>query len=1160
MKLFKFNHRQFLEIASILLFLLSIQIKSSAQKSLKPIAASIEQAIHKHSSFQSVNLFSKIEFNQSIISSGSPSIENLVKLEVNESVLSGLMRSKPEFIQCTLPVPGSEFIQVLLERQEVFGADSRIITQDDPIGHPLTGGVYYRGILQDDSESFAAISFVNDEIIGVFSNQELGNLVLGKTQSNGSGTRSLDKSHYIYQESALPQRNPFQCGMDDLHLPLISKNLDIAAAESTFPSKCKAVKIFLECSNRLYTDRGSSQAAVTAYMTGLFNVVKALYANENVVIEISDIMVWTTADPYLKTTLAEIIYDYANRRKNNFNGTLAQLVTTYPIQQQGGIAFVDGMCKIWDGQYAPLSFAFINNTYSSLPTYSWSVEVMAHEMGHNFGSWHTHTCVWGPNKNSQIDNCQPPDNGGTCNNGVAPVGGGTIMSYCHLTSYGINFSKGFGQEPGDILRNSFANKSCIPSSFTPIATHNIKGPYFEGDSFRLNAKPYNKNYKYEWLHYDYVFNQNNDTAITAKNSGIYRLAISSSNCTEYSTPDTVIFNDFVVNLGCPVIAGERDSVFSEISLQVDNANYSIDSLDFPKGLYGQIPTNALDPLVEIQMTITPKGASFTRSVTSKYESPANIGIYNDNFTPNDQVAFSQKTPTTFRRILGNFDPAGIWKFQSIDIRTDAGIDAIVNFKIVLSWRMRDSVSICDLPLCSNKNKQLDAGIPNAKYQWTSGEVSKSISTSKEGSIGVSVQKNGRTSSHQVNLVQIPTSFKQTQSICEGNSLMVGQHRYTAAGEYVDSFQTISGCDSILHTTLEVRPIARSSESKFVCYATTDHGITLYKDTSITLSFTGFNLCDSLHTINYQVNKNIDAVFDYEKKCNDQGTDLQVRASGGSGTYTYTWFNQDSNQILRNLKSGNYTLTITDDKNCQKTFQFDLVNYDSISVREEVTDVLCFGDKNGSIKLEVLTGTPPFGYNWNNGKQTKKIEELSVGKYNVLIFDANGCKFTKDFDIHAPDLLVVSADVQASNGTNGSVQLNIFGGKSPFSILWNTGDTSVHLRGLTPGTYTVTVTDQNGCTNVQSYEVQNKLSTVNYSKLDLVQMFPNPCSGIVYLQSSNQTIRELNVMDALGKCMMQKKGMNVRDSFLDLGDYPAGYYVIRVVLQNGRFQEKMLLKM
>lgn len=69
----------------------------------------------------------------------------------------------------------------------------------------------------------------------------------------------------------------------------------------------------------------------------------------------------TTQDSYLHSTLPAIIYDYAAKRNKNFNGDLAQLISTVPPQQQGGIAFLDGLCREYgDGSgRSPHSFAFI---------------------------------------------------------------------------------------------------------------------------------------------------------------------------------------------------------------------------------------------------------------------------------------------------------------------------------------------------------------------------------------------------------------------------------------------------------------------------------------------------------------------------------------------------------------------------------------------------------------------------------------------------------------------------------------------------------------------------------------------------------------------------------------------------------------------------------
>jgi len=130
----------------------------------------------------------------------------------------------------------------------------------------------------------------------------------------------------------------------------------------------------------------------------------------------------------------------------------------------GGIAYVNVLCA---GKYG-VGYSGLANGFSDAPLFSWTVEVLAHEIGHNVASPHTHSCSWGPNNNEPIDCCganagYPESN---CN-GVCdipdPSNGGTIMSYCHLRNgVGINFNHGFG-EVTDKMQDAIANASCLVS-------------------------------------------------------------------------------------------------------------------------------------------------------------------------------------------------------------------------------------------------------------------------------------------------------------------------------------------------------------------------------------------------------------------------------------------------------------------------------------------------------------------------------------------------------------------------------------------------------------------------------------------------------------------------------------------------------------------------
>ena len=106
------------------------------------------------------------------------------------------------------------------------------------------------------------------------------------------------------------------------------------------------------------------------------------------------------------------------------------------------------------------------SSYNNFPTYSWSVFVITHEFGHLFGSRHTHACVWNGN-DTAIDGCAGNVEG-NCPLPGYPANGGTIMSYCHLQSVGINFNLGFGPQPGNVIRNSVNNASCLQPCSTDV--------------------------------------------------------------------------------------------------------------------------------------------------------------------------------------------------------------------------------------------------------------------------------------------------------------------------------------------------------------------------------------------------------------------------------------------------------------------------------------------------------------------------------------------------------------------------------------------------------------------------------------------------------------------------------------------------------------------
>lgn len=153
----------------------------------------------------------------------------------------------------------------------------------------------------------------------------------------------------------------------------------------------------------------------------------------------------------------------------------------------------------------------------------------------------------------------------------------------------------------------------------------------------------------------------------------------------------------------------------------------------------------------------------------------------------------------------------------------------------------------------------------------------------------------------------------------------------------------------------------------------------------------------------------------------------------------------------------------------------IVTEPQIDLLTQVTDILCFGDQTGAIDLSVTGGTTPYTYSWNNNSASQDILNIPAGTYSVTVEDAEGCLEELTVDVTQPAGLSAQAqvlsDVDCTNPTGGAIDLNVSGGIPDYQFLWNTGDTLQNLSGLTAGTYSVTVTDANGCIRSDTAVVQ-----------------------------------------------------------------------------------------
>jgi len=380
-------------------------------------------------------------------------------LKTFPQVLSGIINSNNEYFELEVPLSNNNLITVELTKQDIFSVDYNIISSDGQKVYDRSG-LFYKGRVKGNPSSLVSFSFFNNYVMGIITADGSNYCI---TKLNGNENRYI-----VYNDLDMTILNKFRCNVPDGNEIITSEMVkEINVQNYSFQ---RPVKIYFETDYSIFQAQGTV-VDVTNYVSSLFNSVKTIYQNESIPLQISQIYIWNTPDPYLPFTNTNgALVKFGQLRQDNFNGDLAHLLSARELG--GGEACFDVLCKNYHPPTGWGRFAIssgLNPDVIPYPVYSWNLYVVSHELGHNFGSPHTHNCSW---PGGIIDTCFVPVEG-NCYNGPAFPRWGTIMSYCHTqfnNGGGVNFELGFGTLPGNLLRNKYNSAPCLISiGINPIS-------------------------------------------------------------------------------------------------------------------------------------------------------------------------------------------------------------------------------------------------------------------------------------------------------------------------------------------------------------------------------------------------------------------------------------------------------------------------------------------------------------------------------------------------------------------------------------------------------------------------------------------------------------------------------------------------------------------
>lgn len=280
--------------------------------------------------------------------------------------------------------------------------------------------------------------------------------------------------------------------------------------------------------------------------------------------------------------------------------------------------------------------------------------------------------------------------------------------------------------------------------------------------------------------------------------------------------------------------------------------------------------------------------------------------------------------------------------------------------------------------------------------------------------------------------------------------------------------------------------------------------------------------------------------------------LTIYAFGGTGALQYSMNGStyQSSNIFTGLSGGVKTVYLKDANNCVKTHSVIIAEPLALALNPSVSNVSCAGGNNGAVNLNVSGGSGNNTYLWSTGATTEDVSGLVNGSYSVFVQDGNGCTLSGSYVITEPLApIVVNSVINGTTTNTGSIDATVTGGTMPYSYSWSNGANTEDISNITPGIYTLTVTDVYGCISTNQFIVPavaglDENTTINA----LLNVYPNPTRESATIEMVGYTIEKIEVLNLLGQLILEGEP-NSSKTQINTIQFENGVYIIQVHVDN-----------